>query len=127
MKTVGTFQKIQDARQPLDALVTCDETTIHGNDESCDAKSATTRSDHILIMLGIITVEVDALAGKSRSGFSTVPHVIEVNTLDIVEHGIIVAEGCGPLFGCLPVLRFRLSACRISAVTLAGDEHQHEC
>ena len=119
VKAVGTLQEVHDARQALNTLFTGDETAFHGHDKSCDAKSAASRGHHVLVVFGILAVEVDALTGQARSGLCTVPHVVKVYALDIVEHGLVVGKRFGTL--CLLV-----SGNWIGCLALAGRKRCQE-
>ena len=95
MKTVGLLQEGHYTRKPLHTLVAGNKAAFHRHNQSSDAKTAATCSNHILIIFGILAIEVDALAGKTRGGLGAVPHVVKVDALDVVQHGIIVLECCG--------------------------------
>ena len=102
MEAVGFLKPSDDARESLDTLVACNKATIHGSNQSCYAKSTAARGNHILVVLGILAVEVNALACETRVRFCAIPHVVEVYLLDVVKHRVITGKRCWALsFGRL--------------------------
>ena len=65
METVGFLKEGQDAIQALNALLTGNETAVHSDHESRDAKTATTRCDNILVIFRILAVKMNALTRKT--------------------------------------------------------------
>ena len=74
-------------------------------------------------MLGVVAIEVDALAGETRHRLCPIPHVIEVDTLDVIEHGVIVGKRGGThlLIGRTGIFRVT-----VAAIVLAGRESHQE-
>ena len=59
MEAVGFLKPSDDARESLDTLVACNKATIHGSNQSSYAKSTAARGNHVLVILGILSVQMD--------------------------------------------------------------------
>ncbi len=77
MVAICVFKETDNLREPLNALLARDESTIHANDQGSDSK-ATCAGGNDAIISG------DALAGHARVGIGTIPVVAEAGRL---QHG----------------------------------------
>ena len=57
-----------------------------------NTEAAAADSHRILVVLRIYTVEMYAFASQARSGFGTIPHVIKVRFLEIVEKLVVIVK-----------------------------------
>ena len=123
VEAVGFCEIVNYLGEALHALLAVYEATVDGCKHSGDAESATTGCHHVLVVLRVVTVEVYALTGETRSGLGTIPHIVEVYFLDVIEQFVVVSELGG-------TLRFLL--CCIIAVfalvrTCTGCGEKHHC
>ena len=90
MKAVGAGQIVDYLVQTLHTGLAGDVFPLNGSQQASHTESAATDGDHVLVVLRIAPVEVDALTCQPRDGLGTIPHVVKMNFLDVVEHGIIM-------------------------------------
>ena len=85
MEPVGLRQPIHYLVESLQSFGTRDKAPLNTHNESGNTKATTACGDHILIVLRIVAIGMDTLASQARGGFCPIPHIVEMNLLDVVE------------------------------------------
>ena len=118
-------EEIDYALQSLHAIGTRYKATVDASNESGNAESAAASSHYVCIVLGIYAIEVYAFGSQSRVWLSSIPHIIKVYALDVVEHCIVRFETVGALYACQHSVVSADAAFHWVADRSCGWEHKH--
>ena len=96
VEAVAGLEEGDDALHALQALLAGDVSPVYAGQDSHDAEAAASAGDDVLVVLRIVTVQVDAFAGQAAVGFGSVPEIVEGQSFDGV-HQLLVGQlgGCG--------------------------------
>ena len=89
MEAVGTFQVISYSGQALYAGFSWDKAAFDAHQQTGHAESATADGDDVLILFRIVAIQMDALGRQAGDSLCTVPHVVQVYFLDVVQHLVV--------------------------------------
>ena len=89
MKPVGCLEKSQNPLKTLDSLFSGDIVALHSGDESHDAKSTAACRNDFIILLRVVSVDMDPFAGQSAVWSGAFPEIAECPTLDTVQKRLI--------------------------------------
>ena len=101
VEAVGTFQIIGNLGQALHTFGSGDKATLYAHQQTGNTESAATDGDDALVFLRIVPVQVNAFGRQSGNWLRTVPHVVQMYLLDIVQHFVIRSECFGTYFLCI--------------------------
>ncbi len=87
--TVGFGEEIHYFLEAFHPLLAGNEATVDAGDKSGNAETGAAGGNYITVVLRIYTVEMDAFGSKTGIRLRTLPHIVEMGLLYIVEQFVI--------------------------------------